>query len=119
MLWHVSAVSLDTGFDVPARQFPFFLASGTLLGLACGLLRQISGSVVVPSVCHALWNGIDYPFYGFGEKVGALGIEQTHLYGPEVGVLGVAVNAIVVATLWWWVRTHSLAAAASPTPSAV
>lgn len=119
MLWHVSAISLDTGFDVPARQIPLFLVNATLLGLAFGLLRLISGSVVVPSVCHALWNGIDYPFYGFGEKVGALGIEQTHLYGPEVGILGMAVNAIVVAGLWWWVRKSGSAAAASAAPPAI
>jgi hypothetical protein len=31
---------------------------------------------------------IFYPLFGFGEKAGALGIEQTHIYGPEVGLLG-------------------------------
>jgi hypothetical protein len=61
-----------------------------------------SGSVVVPSVCHAVWNGIDYPLYGFGEKIGALGIEQTHIYGPEVGMLGLGLNLIFAAALWFW-----------------
>ncbi len=28
----------------------------------------------VPAVSRSVWNGIDYPLVGFGEKVGALGI---------------------------------------------
>jgi membrane protease YdiL (CAAX protease family) len=100
-VWHISAISLDTGFDVPANEIPIFLVNATLLGLVWGLLRQISGSVVVPALCHSVWNGIDYPLYGFGEKVGALGIEQTHIFGPEVGVVGVAVNAVVVGILFY------------------
>lgn len=98
--WHISAISLDTGFDVPAKEIPVYLVNATLLGAVWGLLRMASGSVVVPSVCHAVWNGIDYPLFGFGEKVGALGIEQTHIYGPEVGVVGVGVNLLVAAILF-------------------
>jgi len=50
---------------------------------------------------HVLvWNGLDYPLYGFGEKVGALGIDQTHLYGPEVGLLGILLNAAFVLLIW-------------------
>ena len=99
--WHISAISLDTGFDVPLNQIPVYLVNATILGAIWGLLRMISGSVVVPAVCHAVWNGIDYPLYGFGEKVGALGIEQTHIYGPEVGWLGVAVNLIIATVLFY------------------
>ena len=65
-----------------------------------------AGSVIVPTVCHAVWNGIDYPLYGFGEKIGALGIEQTHIYGPEVGVLGLGLNLIFAAALWFWVTNR-------------
>lgn len=107
-LWHVSAISLDTGFDVPAAEIPIYLLNATLIGAVFGMLRMASGSIVVPSVCHAVWNGLDYPLYGFGEKVGALGIEATHIYGPEVGVLGVALNLIFAGGLWWWLgkRRH-------------
>ena len=62
-------------------------------------MRLISGSVVVPSVCHAVGNGIDYPLFGFGEKVGALGIKQTHIFGPEVGLLGIGLNLAFLAGL--------------------
>ena len=105
--WHVSAISLDTGFGVPAAEIPVYLVNATLLGLIWGMLRLLSGSIVVASVSHALWNGIDYPLYGFGEKVGALGIQQTHIFGPEVGVLGIVLNLLFAAFLYRLVRRDS------------
>jgi membrane protease YdiL (CAAX protease family) len=114
-VWHISAVSLDTGFDIPAAEIPVYLVNATLIGGVFGLLRMISGSVVVASVCHAVWNAIDYPLYGFGEKVGALGIEATHLFGPEVGVLGIAINSIFAASLWYWWRTQTNASQTTAT----
>lgn len=98
--WHVSAISLDTGFDVPASEIPVYLVNATLLGLIWGMLRMFSGSIVVPSVCHALWNGLDYPLFGFGESSGALGIQQTHIFGPEVGLLGIVVNLLFAVFLY-------------------
>ena len=106
-LWHVSAISLDTGFDVPAAEIPIYLVNATLIGAVFGMLRMVSGSVVVASVCHAVWNGIAYPLYGFGEKIGALGIEQTHIYGPEVGLLGLGLNLIFATALWYWVTRRA------------
>jgi len=103
-VWHISAISLDTGFDIPATEIPVYLINATLIGAVFGMLRMVSGSVIAPSVCHAVWNGIDYPLFGFGERVGALGIQQTHIYGPEVGVLGIAVNLISAIALWLWIR---------------
>jgi membrane protease YdiL (CAAX protease family) len=82
IVWHISAISLDTGFDLPAREIPIYLINGTILGLIWGIMRMVSGSILVPAVSHAVWNGIDYPLFGFGEKVGALGITETHVYGP-------------------------------------
>lgn len=67
-VWHISAISLDTGFDIPAAEIPVYLINATLIGAIFGMLRMASGSVVVPSVCHAVWNGIDYPLFGFGKK---------------------------------------------------
>jgi len=103
-LWHVSAISLDTGFDVPAKEIPVYLLNATLVGAVWGMLRMATGSVVVAAVCHAVWNGIDYPLFGFGEKVGALGIEQTHIYGPEVGVFGLGLNFLFAVALWFWIK---------------
>ena len=61
-LWHISAISLDTGFDIPASEIPVFLINATVLGAVWGMLRMASGSLAAPSICHAGWNGIDYPF---------------------------------------------------------
>jgi membrane protease YdiL (CAAX protease family) len=102
-LWHWSAVMLKTGFDPPRSQVPVFMVNAIVMGAVWGLLRWISGSVIVSSVSHGLWNGMAYVFFGFGTKVGALGIKNTGFYGPEVGVLGLAVNFIFAAALWrWW-----------------
>ncbi|MDH5455766.1 MAG: CPBP family intramembrane metalloprotease [Gammaproteobacteria bacterium] len=105
--WHISAISLDTGFDVPAAEIPVYLVNATMLGAVWGILRMRSGSVLVPALCHALWNGLDYPMFGFGEKIGALGIQQTHLFGPEVGVVAILLNGAFL--LWIW-RKYGLSA---------
>jgi hypothetical protein len=102
-LWHLSAVSLPTGFDLPAAQIPVFMVNAAVIGAIWGLLRWISGSIVVTSFCHGLWNGGAYVFYGFGTHVGALGVQRTALFGPEVGVLGLCLNLLFAAALWrWW-----------------
>jgi membrane protease YdiL (CAAX protease family) len=56
-LWHLSAVALNTGFDLPAEQIPIFMINAAVMGAVWGLLRLISGSVIVASVSHGLWNG--------------------------------------------------------------
>jgi uncharacterized protein len=100
-LWHVSAVTLETGFNPPPAQVPVFLVNALLLGIIWALMRQLSGSIVVSSVSHGVWNGLAYVFFGFGHRTGALGIHDSGLYGPEVGVLGVALNLAFAATLAW------------------
>ena len=100
MLWHLSSITLDTGFDLPAREIPIYLINVTILGLIWGIMRMISGSVLVPAVSHSVWNGIDYPLFGFGEKVGALGITETHIYGPEVGLLGIVLGTAFLILIW-------------------
>jgi membrane protease YdiL (CAAX protease family) len=104
-LWHVSAVVLNTGFNPPPAQVPTFLVNAALLGAAWGLMRWSSGSVIVASVSHGVWNGLAYVLFGFGTRTGALGIKETWLYGPEVGVLGLALNAIFAIVVWR--RIHS------------
>jgi CAAX protease family protein len=106
-LWHWSAVTLSTGFDLPARQIPVYMLNAAVMGAVWGLLRWISGSVIVSSVCHGLWNGGAYVLFGFGTKAGALGIANTALYGPEVGVFGLALNLAFAVTLWqWWQKVR-------------
>jgi CAAX protease family protein len=75
--WHLPDVLLETGFNPPLAQVPIYIVNATLLGAVWGMLRLISGSVIVTSVVHGVWNGVAYVLFGFGAKVGALGIEQT------------------------------------------
>jgi hypothetical protein len=67
-------------------------------------LRLVSGSAVVASVSHAVWNAMAYGWFAYGTKVGALGIEQTSIYGPEVGFVGLALNSSYATLLWFWLR---------------
>lgn len=98
-------VTLETGFNPPQAQIPVFMINAAAMGAAWGLMRGLSGSVIVASASHGVWNGFTYAFFGFGAKAGALGIMETAIYGPEVGLLGLALNAVFVAVLWrWWVH---------------
>jgi len=112
-LWHVSAVSLDTGFDLPPAQIPVYLVNALLLGLIWGMLRLVSDSAVVASVSHAVWNALAYGLFAYGTKVGALGIVKTAIYGPEVGFVGLALNGAFAAWLWLRIRGQGLS---SPGP---
>jgi len=98
--WHISAVTLETGFDLPAKEVPVYLVNATLIGLNWGLLRLASGSIIVASVSHGVWNVLAYALFGFGEKTGALGIQDTWLFGPEVGLLGIVINLVIAIGFW-------------------
>jgi membrane protease YdiL (CAAX protease family) len=105
-LWHVSAVTSGTEYGLPMAQVPIYLINATLLGLIWGMLRLISNSVFVPAVCHAVWNALAYALFGFGEKVGDLGVIHTNWFGPEVGYLGIILNGAFFFWLWMKFRKH-------------
>jgi membrane protease YdiL (CAAX protease family) len=112
--WHLSAILLETGFNPPLTQAPMNILNAFILGAIWGVLRLISNSVVVASVGHGIWNGITYVFFGFGAEIGALGIKETAIYGPEVGILGLVLNLVFVALLWQWYRHESTNYAPDP-----
>jgi membrane protease YdiL (CAAX protease family) len=116
-LWHWSAVVLNTGLNPPPAQVPVFMINAALIGAIWGLLRWVSGSVIVTSVSHGLWNGGAYVFFGFGSRTGALGIKDTAMYGPEVGLLGLALNAIFLIALWAPIRSACKRSACMETPA--
>lgn len=97
--WHVGVPLVEAEFRLPAWQLPIWLGNVVLLGLAWGLLRRISGSLLVPATAHASWNALAYVFFGYGEKATALHVERSWLFDPERGILGLAVNALVVYNL--------------------
>ena len=106
--WHVSWVTLDTGGDLPGRQIPVYLVNATLMGLVWGMLREVSGSIVVASLCHGVWNGLAYSLFGFGEKTGALGIEESWVWSPETGLLGTALSLAFATVYYLKVYTPSV-----------
>ena len=102
--WHVPFVFLSGEFHFSAGVVPYFFLNATLIGLIWGLMRLKSGSILVSSAGHGLWNGLTYVLFGVGSGVGALGIQDVSLYGPEVGLIGVALNATYAAFLFWTLR---------------
>jgi len=107
-LWHISAATIAPDFKPPLVQVPIFLVNAAVIGAAWGLMRAISGSILVSSASHGLWNGIVYVFFGFGTKAGALGITNTLVFGPEVGILGLIINALLAIALWrFWKRVRN------------
>jgi membrane protease YdiL (CAAX protease family) len=109
--WHIPAVVMDTQDALPLAQIPVLLVNGVVVGCIWGGLRLVSGSILVTSVCHALWNAAVYALFGFGTTVGALGVTQTLIYGPESGILGLVMNLVLAALLWrWWRRRQHSAA---------
>ena len=106
-LWHLSWATLTADGRLPATELPVFMVNAAVIGAIWGLLRAGSGSVFVPSLSHGLWNGIDYVFFGAAAKTGALGIANTAVYGPEIGLLGLAANVVVAVLLWRWWRARA------------
>lgn len=104
LAWHLSFAFLSADFHFLPAQIPIFLVNVFLLGLIWGLLRLGSGSILVSSAGHGVWNGLAYVLFGVGDKVGALGIKNIGMFGPEVGILGVLLNATFAALLLWLYR---------------
>ena len=117
VLWHVSFVFLSGEFAFGTAQIPLFFVNATLLGLIWGLLRMGSGSILVSSIGHGVWNGLVYVLFGVGSNIGALGIRDVALYGPEVGLLGVILNALSAGVLFWAFRDKLGSFKPSPQPA--
>jgi membrane protease YdiL (CAAX protease family) len=113
-LWHFSAVALTEEFGLPPAQWPVYLANVFLIGWSWALMRHRSGSVIVPSVSHAVWNALVYGLFGMGAHQGALGMQKTHLFAPEVGLLGIVANAAFAVWLTRRVAPPTSAAARTP-----
>jgi CAAX protease family protein len=99
-LWHISAVSLDPDFKPPTAQIPVYLCNAAIIGAVWGLLRAQSGSIIVTSLSHGLWNGLAYVLFGFGTRQGSLGIRNATVFGPENGLLGLGCNLLFAWLLW-------------------
>ena len=93
-------MTLDPDFKPPTEQIPVYLCNAAVIGAVWGLLRVQSGSIVVTSLSHGLWNGMAYVLFGFGSRQGSLGIRNTAVFGPENGLLGLGCNLLFAWLLW-------------------
>jgi membrane protease YdiL (CAAX protease family) len=108
-LWHFAVPIIDPDFAQPLAKVPQYVIGSTVFGVAMGLLRLRSGSIIVPSVCHALWNASVYTFFGSGEKMGQLGIADPSIWDPERGYAGLVLAVLAAGLLWWWVKPSAVA----------
>ena len=95
--WHISTALLT--FHLPLGQVPVYILNAGVIGFVWGLMRRRSGSIVVTSVSHGVWNSLAYVLFGEGTAIGVLGIHNTAVFGPEVGVFGLALNLGFAAVL--------------------
>lgn len=78
-------MTLDADFKPPPAQIPVYLTNAAVVGAVWGLLRARSGSIIVSSLSHGVWNGMAYVFFGFRVRGRSLGIRNTTVLGPENG----------------------------------
>jgi hypothetical protein len=78
------------------------------------LFRWKSGSVIVPSGSHDIWNTVAYALFGTGVEAGALGIQDTAIYGAEVGIVGLGLNVVFAVVLWLLLGSAKARAVANP-----
>lgn len=83
--WHISTALLPTQYHPALAQVPVYILNAGVIGFNWALMRRRSGSIVVTSVSHGVWNGLVYALFGEGTTYGALGIHNTAVFGPEVG----------------------------------
>lgn len=98
--WHLPLFFLDSSFNW--SMLPVYITGGIVGGVTFGLLRYISGSIIVSSFSHALWNTVVYSLFGLGSGSGILGIKATNIFSPESGLLGLACGLVFMAILWVW-----------------
>jgi membrane protease YdiL (CAAX protease family) len=101
-LWHAPLFFLDKGFASNMGMIPLYLGGGVIAGMIFGLLRYRSGSIIVSSFSHALWNTTTYTLFGVGSGIGLLGIQMTSVFDMERGTLGMIFSIIFLAVLWYF-----------------
>ena len=107
-LWHLMVPIIDTDFTQPLAKVPQYVVGSTAFGVSMALLRLRSGSVSVPSACHALWNATVYTFFGAGEKLGQLGVTDATIWDPERGYAGLVMAVAAAIVLWMWIKPSHL-----------
>ncbi len=109
-IWHAPEVFLSKEFSLPIVQALVLLINAVVIAAIWAIMRDLSGSLLVSSFSHGIWNAGAYFLFGDGELKGALGVENTSMLGPEHGFLGLGLNLLFLAILWktWSRRNRSV-----------
>jgi hypothetical protein len=112
VIWYVPILWLTPSPVLGAEAFLVHIINLWLLALCWGVLRLVSGSVLVAAWAHGLWNGLAYTLFGFGAARGAMGVVDPLRFDPERGWAGIAANATALLIMWrWWRRNQAYEAA--------
>ncbi len=112
VVWYLPILWLSPAPVTGAEALIVHVLNVWLLALCWGVLRLVSGSLLIAAWAHGLWNGLAYTLFGFGPATGALGVVDPLRFDPERGWAGVAVNAMALVILWRWWRQHEAVEAA-------
>lgn len=115
--WHISTAILPTAFHPTPAQVPVYILNAAVIGFVWGQLRMRSGSILVTSLSHGIWNGLAYALFGFGTTLGILGIHNTTVFGPEIGLVGLGLNVLFAAVLWFSLQPAGKARTSEERPS--
>ncbi|MFZ1290899.1 MAG: CPBP family intramembrane glutamic endopeptidase [Melioribacteraceae bacterium] len=85
-LWHLPISIWLIGFD-SGRTF-IYIFNMFLLGIVLALLFQESKSLIPVVIFHALWNTLEYNFFGFANQTGLLMGTNRIIFDPEEGLIG-------------------------------
>lgn len=103
---HLTFAALEHEYQLPPLQLGVYLVGALTLGAIWGMMREMSGSIIMTSFAHGLWNGLVYPLFGIGTRQGDLGISNIELLGPERGLLGLGLNIAFAIILFFAYRRH-------------
>ena|GEM_PF-3314287 len=72
-----------------------------LLGILLAGLYLESGSLIPPSICHGVWNALDYTLFGFGATRGVFPGQSRIIFDPDEGIVG---TMVLLAACILWIR---------------
>ena len=99
-LWHVWVAATFPDFILSSVGLPIYFGNILLLGACFGMLKEISGSLLVPTLSHCIWNTLLYELYGSGTVPGYFIGFRPELFDPERGLLGLVLNLTMFLLLW-------------------
>ena len=106
-IWHIPLFFLGGGLGGAYNLIPLYLSTVFTGGAIMAIIRYRSGSIIVSSLSHTIWNSVNYILFGFGTAVGVLGITPITIFDPERGFLGLGINVLFLIIFWYYTFHHT------------